>query len=454
MNVVDEAIQQRWSAFEKTYKAADDLPAWLRERAWSGVQPESDSEDVLPDEKSDKGRAHLEQFAKLLREGKSGPALELAEKAPAGELSEGSRAFLRAVALRRLGRRDEALEACAKACSLEPRCLPARRLRIALETERKSVPELIEECRLVVADFPKEPGPYVDLAAFLLRDGNPEQARSLVRGAIDAGVPAGTLEATEQLVARAIHGPVWSKSYEYKSEHYTVTSDISQKLCFDAAGVLEKFYTKFNLHLRHVPKKEKHIFRVYLFSGRAGYEAYTKALNGAEIKNTAGMYSPVVKQLLIWNLPNSESILETIRHEGFHQYLDDLTDDPPRWLNEGLATYYEGSKLVKGSWSDGDIRAEQVAVLAKKPLVPLGRFLRIPDADFLDPKAVDLSYAESWAFVHFLLSNGPENRKLFDRMLDALIGGARGSAAVDQVFPDAVTARLEPEFAAYVRGLH
>jgi hypothetical protein len=132
MNVVDEAIQQRWSAFEKTYKAADDLPAWLRERAWSGVQPESDSEDVLPDEKSDKGRAHLEQFAKLLREGKSGPALELAEKAPAGELSEGSRAFLRAVALRRLGRRDEALEACAKACSLEPRCLPARRLRIAL----------------------------------------------------------------------------------------------------------------------------------------------------------------------------------------------------------------------------------------------------------------------------------------------------------------------------------
>jgi hypothetical protein len=239
------------------------------------------------------------------------------------------------------------------------------------------------------------------------------------------------------------------------SEHYDVCSDISERLCSDAALLLEKFYTKFDLHLRHVaPKQRKHVLRVYLFSGRAGYEAYTKVLNGKELKNTAGMYSPVVKQLLIWNLPDHESILETIRHEGFHQYLDDLAEDPPHWFNEGLATYYEGSKLVKGRWSDGDIRAEYVAVLKKQPLVPLAQFLRAPASEFMNEKTVSLNYAESWAFVHFLMSTGAENRKLVDRMMDALVGGARAGAAVDQVFPEAVTTRLDPDFADYVRGLH
>ena len=453
MNVVDEAVQKRWAEFEKTYKVGDDLPAWLRDRAHAGVKPE-DASETFPDAANEKGRAQIVQFAKLV-EGNASSALEMAEKGTPGDLSEGSWSYLRSVALLRLGRREEALEACSKACSLEPRMFPARRMRMALESSRKTVREQIEDGRLLVADFPKEPASYVDLAAFLLRAGDAGEARSLVRGAIDGGVPPVTLEATEELVSRAIRGPDWTKSLEYRSEHYVVSSDISERLCSEAALLLEKYYTKFDLHLRHVaPKQRKHILRVYLFSGRAGYEAYTKVLNGKELKNTAGMYSPVVKQLLIWNLPNHESILETIRHEGFHQYLDDLAEDPPRWFNEGLATYYEGSKLVKGRWSDGDIRAEYVDVLRKKPLVPLAPFLRLQAAEFMDEKNVALDYAESWAFVHFLLSTGAENRKLFDRLFDALVAGARARAAVDEVFTEAVTTRLDADFAAYVRGLH
>lgn len=455
MNVVDDSVQKRWAEFEKTYKAADDLPPWLRERAWAGVRPDSDSEDTLPDEKTEKGRAQIVRFAKLLKERNWASALEFTEKAAPDELAESSRAYLRAIALMRLGRQAEALEACEKSCSLEPRYLPARRMRMALESSRKTVRDQIEDGRSLVADFPKEPGPYVELAALLLRDGEPEEARALVRGAIDGGVPAGTLEATEELVSRAIRGPDWPKSFEYRSDHYVVSSDISERICSEAAVLLEKFYTKFDLHLRHVaPKHRKHMLRVYLFSGRAGYEAYTKVLNGEEMKNTAGMYSPIVKQLLIWNLPNHEQILETIRHEGFHQYLDDLVEDAPRWFNEGLATYYQGSKLVKGRWSDGDIRPEYVEVLKKRKLVPLAQFLRLGAPEFMDEKGVDLNYAQSWAFVHFLLSSGGENKKLFDRLFDALASGARAGAAVDEVFPEAVTTRLDADFAAYVRGLH
>ena len=34
------------------------------------------------------------------------------------------------------------------------------------------------------------------------------------------------------------------------------------------------------------------------------------------------MYSPLLKQLLIWNTPDSDRMIRTARHEGFHQYLD------------------------------------------------------------------------------------------------------------------------------------
>jgi hypothetical protein len=304
-----------------------------------------------------------------------------------------------------------------------------------------------------VSDFPKESGPYVDLANLQLLAGRPEDAQALVRGAIDSGVPAATLAEAQHLVTRALRGPLWAKPFEYKSEHYTVSSDMNQRICFDAATLLEKFYTKFDLHLRHVPAQEKRVFRVFLFSGRAGYDAYTRDLIGEEKKNTAGLYSGIVKQLLIWNLPDLDQMMRTVRHEGFHQYLDRLTGDAPVWLNEGLAEYYEGSKLVKGAWSDGEIQGGHLETLSKKGLVPLAEFVHVRPGAFYSEKNMELCYAQAWAFVHFLMSSGPENKKVLDQLLDLVISGTKQADAIDRVFTAATLARMEQEFTSYLRKL-
>jgi tetratricopeptide (TPR) repeat protein len=452
-NVVDTAVQERWSAFEKGYKSVDDLPTWLREKALGSGDVGKRSEDVIPGEDTFKGKERASAFMDMMRAGKRQEALDFAGKIPVTEVSEETRAWLEAFALSAMGREREALAAYEKVCALDPNFLPARRMKVVLERVQRSLREAIEDAKRVVTDFPKESGPYVDLANLHLLEGRPEDAQALVRSAIDSGIPAGTLEEAQHLVTRALRGPLWSKSYEYKSEHYTVSSDINQRICFEAATLLEKFYTKFNLHLRHVPPQEKRVFRVFLFSGRAGYDAYTRDLIGQEKKNTAGLYSGLVKQLLIWNLPDFENMMRTVRHEGFHQYLDRLTSAAPVWLNEGLAEYYEGSKLVKGAWSDGEIQGQHLETLAKQGLVPLQEFVHVRPSTFYSEKFVHVSYAQAWAFVHFLLSSGPENKKVFDQLLDLLLAGTKQADAIDQVFTNATLPRLEQEFASYVRRL-
>jgi hypothetical protein len=41
-------------------------------------------------------------------------------------------------------------------------------------------------------------------------------------------------------------------------------------------------------------------------------------------------------------------MLRTVRHEGFHQYLDRMLPETPVWLNEGTAEYFETAVLAGG----------------------------------------------------------------------------------------------------------
>jgi hypothetical protein len=451
--VVDAALQEKWTTFEKSYKPIADLPVWLREKAWASAFGAPVSDEAVPGKEDPGDKERMRAFLTLAREKGPQAAFDYARGLPAEGTKEELRSWLAAIALWELGCEKEALEACAKVCALDQQFFPARRMRVRLVAAVSTYREAIEDCKSLVADFPRESAAYLGLTELELLDGHPEDARAAVRAAIDAGVPAGILEDAEHLVARALKGPLWSRSYEYKSEHYVISSDISQPLCFQAANLLEKFYAKFNIHLRRVAGQEKRTFRVYLFSGRAGYDAYTKDLLGKEKKNTAGLYSPLVKQLLIWNLPDAESMMRTIRHEGFHQYLDRLVGWSPVWLNEGLAEYFEGSRLVNAAWSDGEMQPGHVRLLQKSAMTPLKDFVRIHPGAFYEPKSVDLNYAEAWAFVHFLLNSGAKNKQRFERLLDALIGGAKPRAAIAEVFDEASLSKLEPEFADYVRGL-
>jgi hypothetical protein len=139
-------------------------------------------------------------------------------------------------------------------------------------------------------------------------------------------------------------------------------------------------------------------------------------------------------------------MLRTVRHEGFHQYLDRLMADPPRWFNEGLAEYFEGATQKGGKWLLGEPRTDHLETLKSNGQIRLSlvEFVKQPDAQFM--ANAQLNYAQSWALVHFL-RHGPErHRPLFKALWQALRAGQTSAQAVEAVLPKAVLTGLQTDF--------
>jgi len=103
----------------------------------------------------------------------------------------------------------------------------------------------------------------------------------------------------------------WPHSFEYKSEHYDFVSDISQTACASQPEPALEVLSEIQLAPVTPCRADQSVFlpRV-LVLGQAGYQAYSKDVFGRDHKTLLGVfffffYSPLLKQLVIWNCPTS-----------------------------------------------------------------------------------------------------------------------------------------------------
>lgn len=450
--LVDAEVQKLQAAFDKDYDPAKDLPEALKRHAAKvALGEEAKLFALAPGADSPERTARIQSAVGFSDKGdwKAGVDLARSWKEPA---DEPLRTWYAGLFLLIGGKQGEALAELRKTAELDPKFFPARSLLLEFDMDGEARPRAIAEAEALAKDFPKEPEAREQLATACLRAGRRADAKAMLDLAAKEGLASAGLEKLRRSLAHATQGPEWNRSYEYKTAHYEVRSDLSQELCFEASQILESTFTKLDLHLRKAAGVSKEKFRVYLFSGRSGYHAYAEDVMGSAPENTAGVYSPVLKQLLVWNLPERESMLRTIRHEGFHQYFDQVVDHAPRWLNEGLAEYFELSRLVAGKWKDGAIQAGHVALLRSGDvLVPLEDFLEMGPGAFY--AKAPLHYAEGWALVHYLLDGGPEARKRLDTLLDALVAGESTHAAIERAFPAKDLPGVEKAFRAHLAAM-
>ncbi|MFN0244170.1 MAG: DUF1570 domain-containing protein [Planctomycetota bacterium] len=451
--VADAAVQKQRATFEATYDAVADAPTWLRARLLEHSPALPSFEHVFPAPDHEARQETLARVREFLDTHDATGGLAYVRSIPDARTTPALRAWTEAALLEDAGALQGALDAARKVLAIDARFTPARALAVRALAQLQQRAAAIEDCRTWLAQEPERPEPYAQLAALYLYDDRANEARATLRAAVEAGIPPGDLLEVDRVIARAENGPPWLTSYVHRSAHYEVRSDMGQRVCVLAATELEKFYVKYSAHLRRAPRGERRLFRVYIFSGQAGYLAYTQDLLGEQPEHTAGLYSPSLKQLLIWNVPTFDELLRTVRHEGFHQFLDRFASDVPRWLDEGLAQYYETSKPVGGGWEDGALAPLHVARLRKLALAPLATFLAQDDAHFYADAERDRNYAQAWAFVHFLQHSSHENRRLLERLLDLIVTGTRPGDAVARVFDARNVAVLERDFAAYVQTL-
>ena len=326
-------------------------------------------------------------------------------------------------------------------------------LILALAGSREAA---ITHIRNMVEGSPTNPLLNAQLALLLLRAGRPEEATKSLDRAARVGGDHPWLEMARTIVAKQQRGPSFTRSFRHETRHFEIVSDIDRKTCEDAGKILEQAFAKFDDQLPSLPEGLERS-RVYIFSGEAGYLRYISEVLGGKPHSTAGIFSPTLKQLLIWNVPDRGDMLKTIRHEGLHQYLDALGADPPRWFNEGLAEYYEHSKIYHRSNTiqEGQIHELHLRNLWNKFF--LDEWLTLDDFVRTTPKTfmanASLHYSQAWALVHFLQKSTEDNQKIFDRILQGSIDGLGHEECIARAFEGVDTRELGFEFRNYIRQL-
>ncbi len=141
-----------------------------------------------------------------------------------------------------------------------------------------------------------------------------------------------------------------------------------------------------------------------------------------------------------------DRVAEDLRHEVSHGYLHSVVPQLPLWLDEGLAEYFE---VPRGQ--DGVNRAhlDELAVSLDRRWQPnLERLERMRASG----EMTQMEYAESWAWVHFLLESSPDRRVLLQSYLQSL-GKVPAPASISEQLR-----RSDPQFPQkfvdYVLTLH
>jgi tetratricopeptide (TPR) repeat protein len=347
----------------------------------------------------------------------------------------------------------EALIGLDKTLALAPAFVPAQLMRGRVLHRLGRVDEAEKAMRAIAQEHPADPEVAEAVALDLLLADRQESARAVLEEVARRGLKSERLDALARALVKVQRGPEWRRVFEHETANYRVVSDIDQAVCATAARILEEALGVYRVHLKALPKADARKYPVFLFSGQAGFQAYMAEaafFGSGSHENVAGVYSPLLKQLLIWNLPERDEMLQTVRHEGFHQYLDRVLADPPVWFNEGLAVYYENLTNTHGAVKHGNLHHDLIDLLRKEMIPPLSQLLTdSPRAFYARGRA---SYAHAWLFVHMLRHGTPSQKALFEALLARLATGTQ-QEAVRAVLPAEALPGLERDLSAYLAAI-
>lgn len=418
---LDTLVEADWRRFEQGWSLDEHLPAWLATAQRGAPAPAAALDAGLPP--SELTGADLEQW-------------NLAVERLTTEDFSGAREVITPLLAR------------------QPRLVEGHRLLAGTWLGERRRAEALAALESGALHAPGSVALRRDLVELLLMSGEFQGCLEAIAEALTAGLPAAEFQALSVTANKALQGPAWSTKSEFESRHYRVSSDLSRDVCRTIALELEETFRHVSRRLQLGEHLEERKFQVYVFSGSGRYLDYISDVFGGKGENTLGMYSPSLKQLLVLDSSDSERLLHTVRHEGFHQLLDSELERPPLWLNEGLAEYFAAAREGRGGWRDGKLNEGRLAALKGTyagRLLPLERYLYQSHAEFMrDPGR---SYAQAWGLVHFLRHSSRENQGLLEALMAGLLRGADNRSAIQAAFAGRDLAALDADLASFLSKL-
>ncbi len=191
--------------------------------------------------------------------------------------------------------------------------------------------------------------------------------------------------------------------------HSDAPLDRQQRLVRDLAEQRDIINTKLGL------APTTNLVHVYLYANEQAYRQFME-LRFPEMAERRAIFVGTDAQLSVYAYWG-DHLAEDLRHEVSHGYLHAAMPNLPLWLDEGLAEYFEVGRGQRGfNESHIELLSAQVASDSWQPEIERLEALS---------SVVDMSqqdYAESWAWVHFLLESEDKSAVLTDYLTDLAHG--------------------------------
>lgn len=214
------------------------------------------------------------------------------------------------------------------------------------------------------------------------------------------------------LVAPAIRGDPFAHSVEHDS--LILHSDSPQQGDENLLRELAKHGQQLTEQL-HLPQSDRQI-HLYLFSDEGQYYHFLD-LRFPEFSERRAIFVETEVELIVYAY-RGDYVAEDLRHEVSHCYLHAVVPNLPLWLDEGLAEYFEVGASRRGlNRTHLDFLRAQLRDGSWQP--NLSRMETLRSAATM----TQVDYAESWAWVHFLLQGGVDKRELLTDYLSELRQG-------------------------------
>jgi hypothetical protein len=217
------------------------------------------------------------------------------------------------------------------------------------------------------------------------------------------------------------------------SEHYLVLSELGGERAAALSRQLEAYFGLYNGIFRFDPAALRSKLNIREFMVKGGFDSYLGQVVGQTKDDFVYLHypSPERSELLVFG-KDEPDFSASLAHQAFVQYLKAFVSNPPLWMREGLAVWFEsarwddkGGKLL---FPENLAWLETVKALKDRALLmSLDRILVLGQEEAR--AELDVFYPESWALVSFLVNT---QDKSYNRLLWDSIAALRKEANLDE----------------------
>ncbi|MDB5390169.1 MAG: hypothetical protein JWM11_5815 [Planctomycetaceae bacterium] len=236
------------------------------------------------------------------------------------------------------------------------------------------------------------------------------------------------------------------------TEHYVLCTNTSEAYTRWCGTLLERLATAFLLYWNHPDRNFKTTAPPFplvalIFQQQTQFAEFATVDVGPDVAAVPGYFSSYSNRIVLYDLAfdkqnpqaNSPEVIEqrlarsfnvaTMVHEATHQIafncgLHTRLADNPRWLTEGMATYFETPDLKsKTGWKTaGQVHKtylKRFKEFAKRRGEDSLKQLISKDERLTTAELAGDAYAESWALTYFLIRKKPQEYVKYLTMLAA-----------------------------------